>query len=115
MVTTLIAFLVGGGLASITAAIAPHIFNRNKVKAEAAKLVTDNAKLANDMVREVAEDLRTELDRVLLKCTKLETRVDELERDLDIHRYQAGKAIPLLKSAGYVAEADEMRTTLRIH
>ncbi|AOE43725.1 membrane protein [Gordonia phage SpeedDemon] len=116
MSSELVNLFIGLGVGSIIVAVINGLFNRGSNKAAAAKLVTDTAKVANDMVREIADDIREDNEFLRTALAQLNTRFEETDRRLGIISAQLAlvvreleASIPLLDQAGHLQHADHLR------
>ncbi|QDF15397.1 hypothetical protein SEA_MOLLYMUR_36 [Gordonia phage Mollymur] len=116
MSSELLNLFIGLGVGSIAVAIINGLFNRNSNKATAAKLVADTTKVANDMVREIADDLREDNEHLRTALAAMNTRFEETDRRLGVISAQLSRvvreleaAIPLIDQAGHPQHAAHLR------
>ena len=108
---------VGGGVFTVVAALIAAVVGWRRGTANVAEV-------AARLTHSVAEDLRADIaameDKPVKETDRLEARIVDFEVKLDDARDQIATltvllrtAIPLLRAAGHVAEADEMSAAVR--
>ncbi|CAM3038250.1 hypothetical protein [Skermania piniformis] len=108
---------VGGGVFTVVAALIAAVVGWRRGTANVAEV-------AARLTHSVAEDLRADIaameDKHVKETDRLEARIVDFEVKLDDARDQIATltvllrtAIPLLRAAGHVAEADEMSAAVR--